>query len=253
MAYKLRSSLKIGSCLLLAICFVTGCHSARPHQAAGHGHIVAAATAAEKRTHEAQSKISPKQALAELRAGNERFVAGKSRDVYWPEEVRLTAAHQYPIAAVLGCMDSRVPPEILFDQGLGDIFSIRVTGNVLNDDSLGSLEYACKVAGAKVIVVLGHSSCGAVKGAIDDFNLGHLTALLEKIKPAAQQIAQNVQPRTSKNKKFVQQVAENNVRLVTHQIRERSALLRQMLDAGQIRLVGAMYDLVSGEVMFISE
>jgi len=205
-----------------------------------------------ERTQEAQAAMSPQDALAKLRAGNARFVAGQSRARNLPAEVRATAGGQYPFAVILSCLDSRAPVELLFDQGIGDLFNARVAGNVLNDDILGSLEFACKVSGSKLIVVLGHSNCGAIKGAVDNVELGKLTGLLAKIKPAATQVPETIQPRTSKNDQFVQKVAEANVRLVTQQIREQSPILREMLDAGTIGLVGAMYDLATGEVHFFA-
>jgi carbonic anhydrase len=249
----------------VALSLVAGC---RTEHAAGHlkggksvqaapvtirEHTEAAPVTIREHTEEAQARITPQAALAELKAGNARFVAGKMRVRHLPEEVRTTAAHQYPLAAVVSCIDSRVPPELVFDQGIGDVFSARVAGNVLNDDIVGSLEFACKVSGAKLIVVLGHSNCGAIKGAIDDVQLGQLTGLLAKIKPAEQRVPQNRQSRTSKDKMFVQQVAEENVRLVMQEIRERSPVLREMLDAGKIGLTGGMYDLQTGETHFMQD
>jgi carbonic anhydrase len=238
----------IGATSAIALLLFTGC---RTEKAAGHLHggkaVESAPVAVREHTEEAQARITPHDALAELKAGNARFVAGKMRGRNLPEEVRATAAHQYPFAAIVSCIDSRVPPEMVFDQGIGDVFSARVAGNILNDDIVGSLEFACKVSGAKLIIVLGHSNCGAIKGAIDDVQLGQLTGLLAKVKPAEDRVAQSVQPRTSKNKEFVQQVAEQNDRLVMQQIRERSPVLREMLDAGKIGLAGGMYDLTTGE------
>ncbi len=194
--------------------------------------------------------MTPQQALEELREGNARFVAGTPRARNFPAEVKATASGQYPFAVVLSCLDSRQPIEIVFDQGIGDIFSARVAGNVLNEDILGSMEFACKASGAKLIAVIGHSNCGAIKGAIDDVNLGNLTDLLAKIKPAIDAVPDDIQPRTSKNLEFVNAVAEANVRLVMREIRERSPILREMLDNGQIGLVGGMYDLSTGKVRF---
>jgi carbonic anhydrase len=201
-------------------------------------------------TKASQAAMTPQQALAELRDGNERFVAGRPRVRNFPEQVKATASGQYPFAVVLSCLDSRQPIEIVFDQGIGDIFSARVAGNVLDDDILGSMEFACKVSGAKLIAVVGHSNCGAIKGAIDDVELGNLTGLLAKIKPAMDAVPDDGQPRTSKNYAFVNAVAEVNVRLVMKEIRERSPILREMLDHGQIALVGGMYDLSTGKVRF---
>jgi carbonic anhydrase len=151
---------------------------------------------------------------------------------------------------VLSCIDSRQPMEIILDQGIGNIFSSREAGNVLDDDVLGGIEFACKVSGAKLIAVIGHSNCGAVKGAVDNVELGNLTGLLARIKPAVDQVPDDGSPRTSKNAAFVDKVAEANVRLVMQQIRERSPILRDMLDHGQIALVGGMYDLTTGQVHF---
>jgi carbonic anhydrase len=201
-------------------------------------------------TKESQAAMTPQQALAELQAGNARFVSGQPRLRHPAADVQAAASSQYPFAIVLSCMDSRQPIELVLDQGIGDVFSVRVAGNVLNDDVLGSMEYACKVAGAKLIVVIGHSSCGAVKGAIDGVELGNLTGLLAQIKPAIDQIPADGQPRNSKNSEFVAAVAEANVKLVMQQIRERSPVLREMLDQGKIGLVGGMYDLSTGQVHF---
>jgi carbonic anhydrase len=154
---------------------------------------------------------------------------------------------------VLSCLDSRKPIEIVLDQGIGDIFSARIAGNVLNEDILGSLEFACKVSGSKLIVVLGHSNCGAIKGAVDGVELGNLTGLLKKIQPAMSQVPPEVQPRNSKNLEFVDKVAEANVRLVMQGVREHSPILREMLDQGQIGLAGGLYDLSTGAVRFFEK
>ena len=154
------------------------------------------------------------------------------------------------VAVVLSCLDSRVRIELVLDQGIGDIFSARVAGNVLDEDILGSMEFGCKAAGARLIAVIGHSNCGAVKGAVDNVELGNLTALLSRIKPAIDEIPADVQPRDSKNLEFVDKVAEANVRRVMRQIRERSTVLQEMLNNGQIILVGGMYDLSTGCIQF---
>ncbi len=166
--------------------------------------------------------------------------------------IGLGAEGQYPFAVILSCLDSRAPVELIFDQAIGDVFNVRVAGNILNEDILGSLEFACKASGSKSIVVLGHSNCGAVKGAIDNVELGHLTGLLDRIKPSIASVPQNVQPRKSSNKDFVQKTAEENVHLVIRQIRERSPILREMLDQNKIAIAGGMYDLKTGEVHFFS-
>jgi len=196
--------------------------------------------------------MTPAQALDELKAGNARFVAGRPLARNLPADVKTTAPGQYPFAVVLSCLDSRQPIEIVLDQGIGDIFSARVAGNVLNDDILGSMEFACKVSGAKLIAVIGHTNCGAVKGAVDDVQLGNLTGLLAKIKPAMDAVPADVEPRTSKNSEYVDQVARANVRLVMEEIHDRSPILREMLDKGEIGLVGGMYDLSTGEVHFFA-
>jgi carbonic anhydrase len=200
-----------------------------------------------------QAAMTPESALAELKVGNARFVSGHLLKRDFPADVKATASGQYPFAVVLSCLDSRQPIEIVLDQGIGDIFSARVAGNVVNEDILGSMEFACKVSGAKLIAVIGHSNCGAIKGAVDDVQLGNLTGLLGKIKPAMDAVPSDVQPRTSKNYKFVDEVSEANVRLVMQQIRERSPILKEMLDNGQIGLVGGMYDLSTGEVRFFNK
>lgn len=201
-------------------------------------------------TKEMQTAMTPQAALAELKAGNARFVSGQPRHRNMGSDVEASSHGQYPFAVVLSCLDSRQPIEIVLDQGIGDIFSARVAGNVLNEDILGSMEFGRKASGAKLIAVIGHSNCGAIKGAIDDVQVGNLTGLLAKIKPAMESLPDNVSPRLSKNYDFVDQVSEANVRLVMRQIRERSPVLREMLDRGEIELVGGMYDLSTGKIRF---
>ena len=231
--------------LLMALLFGPSCQTSN---SAGRGERMFPPA----RTKEEQAAMTPQQALAELEAGNARFVAGRSQVRNLPAKVRATASAQYPFAVILSCVDSRQPIEIVFDQGIGDVFSARVAGNVVNDDILGSMEFACKVSGAKLIAVVGHSNCGAIKGAIDNVQLGHLTDLLDKIKPAIDAVPNDVQPRNSKNPEFVDKVAEANVRLVMEQIPERSPILREMIDEGQIELVGGMYDVSTGNVRFFT-
>ena len=204
-------------------------------------------------TKEIQAAMTPASALAELKAGNARFVAGHPLHRNMRADVKATANGQYPFAVVLSCLDSRQPIEIVLDQGIGDIFSARVAGNVVNDDILGSMEFACKASGAKLIAVIGHSNCGAIKGAIDNVQLGNLTGLLTKVKPAIDAVPDDGTPRTSKNHDFVDKVAEANVRLVMQEIRDRSPVLREMIDSGQVGLVGGMYDLSTGEVHFFDK
>jgi carbonic anhydrase len=236
--------------LLAAVLAVTGCKSSHQSCCSMPGCMAGAAAGSAVQTKDSQAAMTPQQALAELKAGNARFVAGQPLVRDFPADVKVTAAGQYPFAVVLSCLDSRQPIEIVLDQGVGDIFSARVAGNILDDDILGSMEFACKVSGAKLIAVIGHSNCGAIKGAVDDVHLGNLTELLAKIKPAMDAVPADVQPRTTKNDAFVDQVSEANVKLVMKEIRERSPILREMLDKGEIELVGGMYDLASGKVEF---
>jgi carbonic anhydrase len=239
------------SALITALLFTGACQSSRqPGATSTHNPARDGTTVSAVQTRASQAAMTPEQALEELREGNARFVAGKPRRLDLPAQVSATAAGQYPFAIVLSCIDSRQPSEIVFDQGIGDIFAARVAGNVLNDDILGSMEFACKVAGAKLIVVIGHSNCGAIKGAVDDVQLGNLTGLLAKIKPAIDAVPADIQPRTSKNHAFVDEVAQANVKLVMKEIRERSPILREMLSRGEIELVGGMYDLATGKVQF---
>jgi carbonic anhydrase len=239
----------LATSLIAALILAAGCQSTEQTDSnPAQGGVGAATTSPRERPPDAQATMSPQDALAKLRAGNARFAAGQSRARNLPAEVRATAGGQYPFAVIVSCLDSRAPVEMLFDQGIGDLFNARVAGNVLNDDILGSLEFACKVSGSKLILVLGHSNCGAIKGAIDGVELGKLTGLLDKIKPAMTQVPESVQPRTAKNDQFVQKVAEANVRLVMQQIRQQSPILHGMLDAGTIALAGGVYDLTTGEV-----
>jgi len=204
-------------------------------------------------TKEDQAAITPAGALTLLRSGNERFVANRQAQRDLLEQVQATSTGQYPFATILSCIDSRVSAELVFDQGVGDIFSVRVAGNIVNDDLLGSMEFACKLAGTKLILVLGHTSCGAVKGACDDARMGNLTTLLSKIKPAVQAVItpENPEERTSQNLSFVDQVAETNVRLTIENVRKLSPVLRMMEEDGEIQISGAMYDIASGKVRFL--
>jgi carbonic anhydrase len=200
-------------------------------------------------TKESQGAMTPAKAQDALKEGNKRFRAGASVQKNLPAKVKASAAGQYPYAVVLSCMDSRVPAEAIFDQSIGDFFSIRVAGNVVNPDNLGSLEYAAKVIGVKLIVVLGHTSCGAVKGAIDNVKLGNLTELVAKIQPAVAASG----PGTSKDYAYVDKVGEQNVRLAMKEIREKSPVLKEMLDSGAVGMVGGMYDLGTGAVTFFAD
>ena len=208
------------------------------------------------RTHTAESReqLTPACALQILKEGNERFRANLRANRNLLQQVNETRDGQWPFAAILSCIDSRTSAELIFDQGLGDVFSIRIAGNFLNDDILGSLEFACHLAGARIIVVLGHSKCGAIHGACDGVELGHLTDMLAKIKPAIAAVQNPMDPteRTSKNPEFVDAVARANVLLNVAAIRERSRVLRALQDAGRIDVVGGLYDISTGEVEFLS-
>lgn len=199
----------------------------------------------------AQAATTPASALQRLVDGNERFRAGRPQSRDARRDVKTTAPAQYPFAAVLSCIDSRVPPEAVFDQGIGDIFVARVAGNVVDDDVLGSLEYATKEAGAKLIVVLGHTRCGAVKGACQGVELAHLTGLLEKIKPAIAAVTAAGSPAAPKSRKFVDAVAEENVRQSVKQILERSRVIGELERAGRVAVRGAVYDVETGTVRFL--
>lgn len=201
-------------------------------------------------TAEQQQAVSPDQALARLKAGNDRLVSGKTINCDLIEQVRGTATAQAPFAAIVGCIDSRVPPELVFDQRIGDVFCARVAGNFVNTDIIGSLEFATKVAGARAIVVLGHNDCGAIKGAVDHVKLGNLTATLAHIQPAVA-ASKTSGERTSKNAPFVQAVAETNVRMAVAMLTSRSPVLKGLVSAGQLRIAGAMHDLSTGRVTFL--
>lgn len=203
-------------------------------------------------TKEIQENLTPKDAHRVLAEGNMRFVENVKAQRNLKSQVLATSDGQYPFAAILSCIDSRVPAELIFDQGIGDIFSIRVAGNIINEDILGSIEFACKAAGAKLIVILGHSSCGAVKGACDHVELGNLTGLLNKIQPAIDAVEEGGD-QSSANTGFVQKVADKNVEIALKQLKEKSAVLKEMLDKGEIGLVGAMYSVETGQVTFMEQ
>jgi carbonic anhydrase len=198
-----------------------------------------------------QTATTATQALDRLKEGNARFVAGRPIHCNPQTQVKLTAAGQAPFAAVLGCMDSRVSPELVFDQRIGDIFAVRVAGNFVNTDILGSLEYATAVAGAKLIVVLGHSDCGAVKGAIDHVQLGNLTAALENIRPAVTEVSAADGAASSKDKKFVQRVSERNAQDAAGQLVSRSKVMAGLVDDHKLTIVAAMHDVSTGMVTWL--
>jgi carbonic anhydrase len=206
----------------------------------------AAAMSKDKR-----DKLTPDQILEAMKQGNERFRTGKMSPHDYLAQKRATVAGQYPAAVILSCIDSRAPAEIILDAGIGDTFNARVAGNIANDDLIGSLEFACAVAGAKVVLVMGHTACGAIKGAIDGAQLGNLTGLLSKIKPAVAATHYDGE-RTSKNAEFVDEVAKTNVRLTIGEIHRRSDVLAALEKDGKIKIVGSMYRLVGGRVDFFT-
>ena len=203
-------------------------------------------------TRETQATMTPQKSLQYLKEGNQRFQNNLKANRNLLEQVNDTSDGQFPFATILSCIDSRVSAELVFDQGLGDIFSVRIAGNFVNEDILGSMEFACKLAGTKLIVVLGHTSCGAVKGACDDAKLGNLTTMLSKIKPAVEAVAEpsDKSLRNSKNPEFVDSVAEKNVQLTIDRIHQESPVLSEMEKNGEIKIVGAMYDINTGAVTF---
>lgn len=204
-------------------------------------------------TAETQSAKTPKQALERLKAGNQRFVEGKMKNRNLLVQASSTATAQHPVVVVLNCIDSRTPPEIVFDQGIGDIFAVRVAGPVQNDDILGSMEFGTKVAGAKLIAVIGHTSCGAVRGACQQVKLGNLTGLLNKIQPAVKQAAKENSKGDCADNAYVDQIAKYNVVLVMKQIQKRSSVISKLIDEGQIGIVGGIQDLSTGKVTFFDE
>ena len=200
-------------------------------------------------TKETQTDLTPDTALTILKQGNERFVNNLKANRDLLKQVNETSDGQHPFAVILSCIDSRTSAELIFDQGLGDIFSVRIAGNCVNEDILGSMEFACKVVGVKLIVVLGHSRCGAVKGACDDVRMGNLTALLNKIRPAVDDI-RGTGTGNGSDPEFVERVAGRNVELAMEQIAQRSPILKEMLGAGDIGIVGGIYDVQTGVVEF---
>ena len=201
-------------------------------------------------TKQDQDAITPEIAFSLLKEGNIRFINNLKANRNLLQQANETSDGQHPFAIILSCIDSRTSAEIIFDQGLGDIFSVRIAGNILNEDILGSMEFACKVAGAKIIVVLGHSKCGAIKGACDHVEMGNLTALLSKIRPAIDDENTTAENRNSSNESFVEKVTLINVKRVMGGIVERSTILKEMAEKNEIKIIGGMHDLMSGEVTF---
>lgn len=204
-------------------------------------------------TKEMQAAITPSMALDLLKDGNKRFVSNLKVNRNLLQQANETSDGQHPFAIILSCIDSRTSAELIFDQGLGDIFSVRIAGNIINEDILGSMEFACKVAGSKIIVVLGHTKCGAVKGACDHVEMGNLTALLTKLRPAVDDETATKENRTSNNALFVENVATINVKRTVKSIMERSPILKEMIENGQIGIVGGTHDITSGDVIFYDD
>jgi carbonic anhydrase len=198
-----------------------------------------------------QDALTPQEIVGMAKAGNQRFLADQRHDRDYHHDQRATAAGQHPAACVLSCIDSRAPAEIILDSGIGDMFNARIAGNFVDRDIAGSMEFACKVAGAKVVMVMGHTGCGAIKGAIDKVQLGNLTALLDRLQPAVAAVTDFPGARTSKNPAYVDAVATANVRLTLDEIRRISPILRSMEAEQQLLLVGTMYDVATGQVTFL--
>jgi len=204
-------------------------------------------------TKESQEKITPKIALAYLKEGNQRFLNNLKINRDLLKQANQTSKDQFPFATILSCIDSRTSAELIFDQGLGDIFSIRIAGNIINEDILGSMEYACKIANSKLIVVLGHTKCGAIVSACDSFEMGHLTNLLNKLKPAIEEEKKTISERNGRNISFVNNVSVNNIKLIILQIRQRSRILYDLEISEEISIVGALYDIETGKVKFYED
>lgn len=202
-------------------------------------------------TPERQKATAPDEAIARLKEGNARFMAGKPINCDLMAQVKQTASNQSPFAAIVGCIDSRVPPELVFDQRIGDVFCARVAGNCVNTDIIGSLEYSTKVSGAKTIVVLGHNSCGAIKSAVDNVKLGNITALLRNFRPALATLKPSDGHRDSHNYPLVQKVAEANARLTAASLPKRSRIISAMVDSGELKIAAAMHDITTGQVSWL--
>lgn len=204
-------------------------------------------------TKEQQSAMTVQEAFKHLKEGNQRFVEGHMRNRDFLSQANASSTSQHPIAVILNCMDARTPPEIVFDQGIGDIFATRVAGNILNDDILGGMEFGTKISGAKLIVVVGHTSCGAVRGACQQVKLGHLTGLLQKIQPAVSEASKQSKSHDCSQADFINQIAKDNVLIVMKQIKARSFVIKQLIAEGKVKIVGGMQDLSTGKVTFFEE
>ncbi|MET2986380.1 carbonic anhydrase family protein [Aureibaculum conchae] len=201
-------------------------------------------------TKEQQDALTPDMVIQSFKEGNERFMRNDLTARNHSEQIRKSTSAQYPKAIVLSCVDSRVPVEDVFDRGIGDVFVARVAGNFVNEDILGSMEFACKVSGSKLVLVMGHEHCGAVKAAVDDVKLGNITPMLSKIRPAVESVVYDGQ-RDSKNEEFVHMACESNIKNTINNIRSNSPILKEMEDNGEIKIVGAVYDMDNGKVTFM--
>jgi len=204
-------------------------------------------------TKEMQTAITPLMALELLKDGNKRFVNNLKVNRNLLQQANDTSDGQHPFAVILSCIDSRTSAELIFDQGLGDIFSVRIAGNIINEDILGSMEFGCKVAGSKIIVVLGHTKCGAIKGACDHVEMGNLTALLSKIRPAVDDELTTSENRNSSNNEFVEKVSVINVKRTVQSILQRSPILKEMIEKDEIGIVGGTHDITTGQVTFFDD
>jgi carbonic anhydrase len=204
-------------------------------------------------TKEMQNSITPAKALELLKDGNKRFINNLKVNRNLLQQANETSDGQHPFAVILSCIDSRTSAELIFDQGLGDVFSVRVAGNIINEDILGSMEFGCRLAGAKIIVVLGHTKCGAVKGACDHVEMGNLTALLTKIRPAVEDELTTAENRNSSNPEFVEKVSVINIKRTVKSIIERSPILKEMIEKGEIGIIGGVHDISTGEVTFFED
>lgn len=201
-------------------------------------------------TKDLQAAITPEMALDLLKQGNKRFINNLKANRNLLQQANETSEGQHPFAIILSCIDSRTSAEIIFDQGLGDIFSVRIAGNIINEDILGSMEFACKIAGSKIITVLGHTNCGAIKGACDHVEMGNLTSLLSKIRPAIDDEKTVIENRDSSNDEFVDKVTLINVKRTMTSIVQRSPILKEMIENNEIKLVGGIHNIANGEVTF---
>lgn len=203
-------------------------------------------------TAEKQQGKTPQQVLQRLKDGNKRFMSGKMKNRRLMTQAHLSATAQHPVAVILSCMDARTPPEIIFDQGIGDVFAIRNAGNIQNTDVLGGMEFGTELSGAKLIVVMGHTSCGAVRGACQDVKLGHLTGLLDKIQPAVKEASAAQDSKDCGNAAFINEIAKDNVKLVMKQIQAESPIIDKLVKENKIAIVGGIQNLATGEVIFLN-